>query len=101
MYRTATYWPPGSWESDSAARGQNITVRLQALWAYEGLEAEVYLLVDVAEGGYIFDGESNISDPRKVTGARKIDVFLSHPDLRSLKQVRKAILARVSADAAA
>lgn len=94
MYRTATYWPPGSWESEEASRGQNVAVRIQALWTIEtGKLVEVFLQTDVAEGGYLYDGISNASDPRLVSGARRIDLYLQHPDLRSLKYVRKAILA--------
>jgi len=91
MYRTATYWPPGSWE-ENAPRGQNVAVQIQGLWSLERGEVEVYLKTDVAEGGYIYDGISHARDPRLVSGAYKIDLFLSHPDIASLKQVRKAIL---------
>ena len=90
-YRTATYWPPGSWETGN---GQNVAVRIQALWTQcDGLQ-EVFLQTDVSEGGYLYDGISNAQDPRTVEGARRIDLYLHHPDLRTLKQIRKAILAK-------
>lgn len=95
MYRTATYWPPGSWESNKAQKGQNVAVSVQAIWTQESNgDVEVFLQVDVAEGGYLYDGVSTKPDPRQEPGARKIDLFLSHPDLRSLRQVRKAILSK-------
>lgn len=95
MYRTATYWPPGSWELSSHEGRHNVPVQIQAIFTVDNGLEEVYLLTDVAEGGYLFNGVTSVADPRKVRGARKIDIFLTHPDLRSLKQVRKAILAEV------
>lgn len=97
MKRTATYWPPGSWErgrESSTSGGKNVAVQMPTIWTKtsEG-DIEVYLESDVAEGGYLFDGVSYASDPTILHGARKIALYLQHPDLRSLKQIRKAILA--------
>lgn len=94
MKRTATYWPPGSWERESSTSGgKNVAVQMPTIWTKtsEG-DIEVYLESDVAEGGYLFDGISQASNPLLLHGARKIALFLQHPDLRSLRQVRKAIL---------
>jgi hypothetical protein len=90
MQRTATYWPPDSWKT--ASPGQNVAVHVQAIWTQNGPDVEVFLGSDVAEGGYLYDGISSEQDPTMQVGASKIALFLSHPDLRLLKQVRKAVL---------
>jgi len=89
LYRTATYWPPGSWESEGA---KNIAVQIQAIWTTDGPERKVHLLVDVAEGGYLYDGISNESNPTTLQYAARIEKFYTYPDLRSLKQVRIAVV---------
>lgn len=95
MYRTATYWPPESWNQFPTA-GRNVAIRVQAMWVVEGDDVEVFLQTAVAEGGYLYDGVSSAADPRTVKGARRIDLFLEHPDLRNLKVIRKAVLSRDS-----
>lgn len=91
MKRTATYWPPNSWVDSS---GRNVAVQVSAIWAVEAKAGtlEAFLDVDVAEGGYLFNGVTYASDPTILNGARRIAQFLTYPDLRSLKQIRKVIL---------
>lgn len=87
LYRPATYWPPGSWD-----QGGNVGVTIQAAWCVDGDELKVHLHADVAEGGYLYDGVTELSNPTLLSRARKIEKFFTYPDLRSLKQVRIAVV---------
>lgn len=89
MYRTATYWPPKSWEDSD---GQCVAVQLQAIWSVDVEEVKVHLQADVAEGGYLYDGITTASNPTILSGAKRIEQFYTYPDLRSLKQVRIAVV---------
>src|SRR3954471_19864466 len=89
MYHTATYWPPKSWEESD-----RLPCLIQAIWTVEGDgEIKVYLQEDVAEGGYLFDGVIQVHNPLILNRAREIIRFYSFPDLRSLKQIRIAVVA--------
>src|SRR6185369_2932033 len=91
LYRTVTYWPPGSWEIAG-----NVPVLIQGVWTHDDSHEKVYLLTDVAEGGYLYNGEIRFSDPRALVRARRIEKFVSWLDMRSLRQVRVATVGEVS-----
>ncbi len=87
LYQAATYWPPRSWETVGS-----VAVHVQAIWTTDAGERKVHLQSDVAEGGYLYNGISKEVDPTKLPLAVKIERFYTYPDLRSLKQVRIAVV---------
>lgn len=48
--------------------------------------------LNIEQDGYLFLGRSTATDPRKVTGAYKVQVLSEIPDLRMLQTIKVAMM---------
>lgn len=103
LLQDATYWPPSSndgYGNEVFGAPQSIKVRWQRQNVLfrdsQGKErvstSVVYSAVDVAIGGYLFEGTSSATDPRDVAGAYQILQTAVSPNLDNTDRVRKSML---------
>jgi len=103
LNQTATYWGnPSSdgWGVDTFDSPVSVSVRWedkQEMFIDENgqekiSKAVVFLSQDVDVGGWLYLGTSTTSNPKDVSGARKISAFAKIPSLSGANYMRKAWL---------
>lgn len=103
LKQTVTYWAPSGLNKD-ASRGFASPTTFLARWEDRqelivmptGEEitssAKVFVIQDVANGGWLYLGTSSVADPQTVTGAKEIKAFAKTPNLKATDFERKAWL---------
>lgn len=103
LHQTITHWPRlgndgfggSTYDSPRFIKGRwedRSELFLDRQGTERRADSVVYLAEDIGEEDYLYNGESSVADPTKVTGAREVRSFQKLPDLRVTAYERKAIL---------
>jgi len=89
LVKPITYWPP---KKDGEVFYTSPPQVIQGAWVIDD-NGEVLVDTVVEPGGYLMQGVSDIWDPRDVPAAFRIMSYGERPCLRSLQQLKIAVLA--------